>query len=127
MVVGEVRIVHQQIQASDRLSFQCEFSVPDSNVRITSFVFHANITDDERGQPFPVDATYAVHEREAGLFMVVDVNDFGFDESVPYDDRTNFSALKLTGTSGIGGEFELLIPVFCAGDGEAVHLELMAP
>jgi hypothetical protein len=126
MVVGDLRIV-RQADASGLLSFRCEFSIPDHSVRITSFVFHSNIADEEHGRLFPVDASLSVDEREAGLFMVADVANCGFDESVPYDDRTNISALKLTGICGDGAEFEFLIPVFCSGDGEGVRLELMAP
>lgn len=103
------------------------FKVCDPSIRITRFVFEMNVTDEGAGKTLLVDAAYTLKERDAGLYMIVEVKDFGLDDSLTYDERTNFSGLVLTAVVGENDEFSLFIPVFCSGDGETVHLELLPP
>jgi hypothetical protein len=116
-----------QTDVGGLLSFRFMFKVPDPSIRATNLVFHVNLTDEDEVKSFLVDAAYTLEERETGLYMIVEVKDFGFDESLTYDERTNFSGFFLSAITGENNEFSLFIPVFCAGDGETVHFELMSP
>jgi hypothetical protein len=57
--------------------------------------------------------------------VIVDVNSFTLASQLNYDELTNFGAFEVTGAFADGSVFSFLIPVFCSGDGEVVHMALM--
>jgi hypothetical protein len=126
MTVNKFRIL-ELTDSFGLLSFRFEFQVREPTIVIESFVFELNVTDDTDCKTFPIDAVYNLENRDSNLYMIVEVHDLGFDDAVKYDERTNFSGLRLTGKITETETFALFIPIFCVGDGEIVHRELMEP
>ena len=113
--------LESQSWKDNKLSFSFSFSTKN---KCEAEDFHIVFTNDIAGNPkdFPFNCNISNGSQK---IIKVSCDDYTFDESLTFDQMTNFSALRVINEkSGI----EVNVPMYCGSeDGKSIVVELYSP
>lgn len=109
------------------LDVQFEFSKTGSRVKSVSTVFRTDVADEANAIEVELPAKMTAKMRAKTCIVTVSITGFEWPYSIPFDEQTNFGAVRVTGTDAAGETFTFTIPVMTASDDGQVRLKMISP